>query len=226
MDSSFIILPYQASKQHYSSLSSLKQISLVDEPKMLYFFKPYHQRQHYSLSGYFHISSNLSLDELKSLPAIKEWLNTYHYFIWSCPSQREEMVQISTLCYRSRYMYCEDLKEAILTHPEWHPIYNNSPPIFDLYTADFNASGKKTKIIFVSTERSRQEEVSSLFKTIYNSTKNCYPNGSMMLFVPSTDLTSSNDLCNNIFFNHTQYIGEETLISIGGLQDLKTQKSY
>lgn len=41
VDSSLVNLPYQVSKQHYSSLSSLKQISLVDEPKMLQFFKLY-----------------------------------------------------------------------------------------------------------------------------------------------------------------------------------------
>jgi hypothetical protein len=33
------------------------------------------QRQHYSLSGYFHISSNMSLDEFKSIPLIEELKN-------------------------------------------------------------------------------------------------------------------------------------------------------
>lgn len=37
MDLSLIILPYQASKQHYSSLTTLKQISSIDDHKMLQF---------------------------------------------------------------------------------------------------------------------------------------------------------------------------------------------
>jgi hypothetical protein len=126
------------------------------------------------------------------------------------------MVQIDALCYSSEFMFWEDLKEANLSNPEWQPSDTNSPPIFDLYISDFSASGKKTKMLFISTECSKQEKVSSLFKKIYNGTKKGYPNGSMMLFVPLADLTSSNDLCQKIFFNHTQYIGEETLISIGG----------
>jgi hypothetical protein len=42
-------------------------------------------------------------------------------------------------------MYWEDPKQAILEHPEWHPNDQQSPPIFDLYLSDFNASGKKEK---------------------------------------------------------------------------------
>jgi hypothetical protein len=220
--SSLIILPYQASKQHYLSLTTSKQISSIDDHKMLQFFKPYHQRQHYSLIGYFHISSSMTIDEIKVNQERDEWLNTYHYFIRVCPSQREEMVQIRALCYSSEFLYGEDLKHAIINHPEWQPRDPESPPIFDLYISDFNAAGKKTKMIFVSTEQSRQEEVSTIFKQIYNGTKKSYLNGSMMLFVPSTDLSRSQDLKKKKFFNYTQYIGEETLISIGGLQDLKT----
>jgi hypothetical protein len=49
-DPSVIFLPFQASKQHYSSISTLKQINLINEQKMTQFFKSYHQCQHFSLS--------------------------------------------------------------------------------------------------------------------------------------------------------------------------------
>jgi hypothetical protein len=54
-NSSVIILPFQASKQHYLLLSTLKHIQAVNDNKISQFFKSYHQKQLYSLSGYFHI---------------------------------------------------------------------------------------------------------------------------------------------------------------------------
>jgi hypothetical protein len=95
-DSSLIVLPFQAAKQHYSSLANLKQIQNIDDTKLLQFFKPYYHKQQYSLSGYFHISSTLAFDELCSIPQVEEWLNTYNYSIKLCPSQTEEMTKIGT----------------------------------------------------------------------------------------------------------------------------------
>jgi hypothetical protein len=65
--------------------------------KIHQFFKSYHQKQLFSLSGYFHVSSALSSDELFQLPLIDEWLELYHYYIKICPSQAEEMVKIRLL---------------------------------------------------------------------------------------------------------------------------------
>lgn len=118
-DPSLIILPYQVSKQHYSSLTNIKQIQTIDEPKLYQFLRPYYQKQMYSLSGYLHISSTLSFNELTSIPSIVEWLDTYNYFIKLCPSQTEEMTQIDALCYSKVFIYREDLKSAILSHPLW-----------------------------------------------------------------------------------------------------------
>jgi len=78
-DPSIIILPFKASKQHYSSLSTLKHIQTMEENKLSQFFKSYHQRQLYSLSGYFHISSELSLEDLKTISIIDEWLDSHQY---------------------------------------------------------------------------------------------------------------------------------------------------
>jgi len=63
-DSSLTVLPFQASKQHYSALIHTKQINTIEENRMHQYFKPYYQKQNYSLSGYFHISSTLTFHEL------------------------------------------------------------------------------------------------------------------------------------------------------------------
>jgi len=52
--------PLPVFKTTYSSLSNIKQIQTVDDLKVQQFFRPYYQKQLYSLSGFFHISSNFS----------------------------------------------------------------------------------------------------------------------------------------------------------------------
>jgi hypothetical protein len=64
VDPSINILPFHSSKQRYSSLTTLKQIQSMEDNKLGQFFKSYHPKQHYSISGYFHISSTLSFDEI------------------------------------------------------------------------------------------------------------------------------------------------------------------
>jgi hypothetical protein len=66
-DSSLLILPYSNSKQHYSPLSTVKQIQALEENQMLQYFMPFYQKQLYSISGFLHISSQLSFKEIMSL---------------------------------------------------------------------------------------------------------------------------------------------------------------
>jgi hypothetical protein len=49
---SSIIHPFQASQQHFSSLATIKQIQIMEHQKLQQFFKSYHQKQTYSLSGF------------------------------------------------------------------------------------------------------------------------------------------------------------------------------
>jgi hypothetical protein len=100
------------------------------------------------LSGYVHFSSQLSFNDLYKHPIIEEWLDSYRYFMHLCPSQNEEMVQISVICYGSIFLFCEDLKQAILAHPQWTPTDPTSSPIFDIYVGDFNTPGKKKQKCF------------------------------------------------------------------------------
>jgi hypothetical protein len=76
------------------------------------------------------------------------------------------MVQIGALCYSHVLMHREELKEAILSHPQWKPEDPTDPPIFDLYLSGFIAGNKKTKMLFVSAEKSKQENVTAIFKNL------------------------------------------------------------
>jgi hypothetical protein len=160
-------------KQYYSSLTNIKQIQSINDTKLHQFCRPYYQKQQYLLSGIFHISSNLTFQELCMLPTIDEWLDTYKYFLKLCPSQTEGMTQIGALCYSNLFMYCKDLKTAILSHR----------PIFDLYISDFITPGKKTKMIFISAEQSCSTETIELLKQIYDGSPKAYPNGYMMMLI-------------------------------------------
>jgi hypothetical protein len=152
VDSSAIILPFMASKQHYSSLCNLKQIKEIEENRMYQYVKPYYQKQQYSISGYFHISSNLTRFEIQALPEVEERLDTNKYHIHQCPSQTKEMIPIGLLCHSSLFLHHEELKSAIIHPPQWQPNSESKPPIFDIYIGDFLAAGKKTKMLFVLAE--------------------------------------------------------------------------
>jgi hypothetical protein len=65
------------------------------------------------------------------------------------------------------------------------------PPVFDIYLGDFLASNKKENMLFVSGEKSKKEELTNFFKTLYDGSSKEYLNGSMMLFIPLTEGTYS-----------------------------------
>jgi hypothetical protein len=137
------------------------------------------------------------------------------------PSNAEEVVKIRMLCYSSIFTFHDDLKQAIMLHQSWTPSDSSNPPIFDLFLGELNSSSKKTYLLFVSSEKSKQEEVSALFKSIYDGTQKSYPNGSMMVFVPMADLcNSSPEFCTKLQFNYKKYIRDETLFCIGGFKNL------
>jgi hypothetical protein len=169
------------------------------------------------------MSSTLSFDQIHNILSIDEWLDTYNYYIKLFPSQTKEIMKIGAMCYSNLFMYREDLKAAILSHPVW--ILQNSlhPPIFDLFISEFIANGKKTKMIFMSTEQSKAQETVTLFKQLYDGRPKTYPNGYMMLFIllleghqPTPEFHSK------VLFNHLKFLGDEAAFSIGGFQDLKS----
>jgi hypothetical protein len=78
-------------------------------------------------------------------------------------------------------------------------------------------------MLFISAEKSKQQEVIHLMQLIYDGTQKSYHNGYMMLFVPIQELTNFTPaFCAKIAYNHEKYIGNEALFSAGGLNDLNT----
>ncbi len=60
-----------------------------------------------------------------------------------------------------------------MSHPSWSPSDPANPPIFDIFVGELNSLSKKTKLLFVSAEKSKQDEVSLLFRDIYDGTQKC-----------------------------------------------------
>jgi len=102
-DPLLVILPVAATKQHYESISSAKQIQTVDENKMKQYFQSYNKKQNYSLSGYFYVISSLPFSALLNDPKSDEGLSVNQYYLKLYPSQTEEMVQVGALCLKKSY---------------------------------------------------------------------------------------------------------------------------
>jgi hypothetical protein len=224
-DKDLTVLPFDSKKQRYTSIVSSKQLEQLNEHELKLYFQPWHKIQHYSLSGFFHLNTAGSFNELFIEPTIAQWLDTYQYSVKLCPSQAEEMAIIGALCYGSLWIYREDLKQHIMQHQVWTDANNNleQPMIFDLLTRPFRGSKKSTQMIFVTAERSKQDAVREIFKTIYDGSPKAYPRGDMMLFIPTRNGEQySNEQRDKIIFNHEQYLGEEEVTAIHGLQDLNT----
>jgi hypothetical protein len=166
---------------------SSKQLEQLNEHELKLYFQPWHREQHYSLSGFFHLNTALPFEDLFTEPTIAQWLDTYQYSVKLCPSQAEEMAVIGALCYGSLWMYREDLKMHILQHQAWQEANSDpeNPIVFDLIVRQFRGSKKSTQMIFVTAERSKQDVVREIFKTIYDGSSKAYPRGEMMLFIPT-----------------------------------------
>jgi hypothetical protein len=121
-------------------------------------------------------------------------------------------------------MHREDLKEAIYQHPQWKIHFPTLSPVFYLYLGDFLATGKKEKMLFVSGEKSKQEEITEFFKALYNGDSKQYPNASLMLFIPFHEGTHmAQQYRDKIIFNRQQYNGQGEVLAVGGLNDLQTE---
>ncbi len=224
VDPNIIFLPYEAAKHHISPLTNGRHIHELDDNKLKLYFRSYHKKQHYSLSGYFHIGTSMAADTLFCHPKVLEWLDSYRYYIKLSPSQTEEMIQIGALLFSSIYIYRSDLKTSIMQHPLWQPQDPNNPPVFELFTSDLIASDKKARMIFISAEKTKTDEVASLFRKIYDGKPKEYPNGAMMLFVPlNEDAQYTVEYRKKLLFNHEAFIGKEDAITINGLQNLNNE---
>jgi hypothetical protein len=225
VDKNVSILPYDSKKQQYTSIVSHKQIEQLNEHQLKLYFQSWHREQFYSLSGFIHLSSLYSFEEIFNQDPVIEWLDTYQYSVKRCSSQSEEMAIVGALCYGSTWIYREDLKLHIMQHPEWTKINNNDDPIiFDLLLRTFRGQKKNTTMIFVSAERSKQEVVRDIFKRIYDGTAKEYPRGEMLFFIPTRNGEQyTPEQREKFIFNHDTYLGDEEVTAIHGLKNLNTE---
>jgi len=220
-DPTLVILPVNAAKQNLPPIASFAKITAVDMNKLQSYFKSYYPNQKTSLSGYIHLSTNLSFEDLSIAPPVFEWLETNRYTMKECPSHDEEMVQIGALCFGSELIYRDDLKKVIQQDPAWQFPKIDQPPIIQLTQGEFHGPKQSKKMIFIHTERPKQHEVAQVFTNFYDGTSKNYPNGNMMLFLPIHDnIKYDPQYRHKVIFNHEQYLGEETAVTIHGLQDI------
>jgi hypothetical protein len=185
-DPNLQVLPIDSTKQHYTILTSSRQIELLTQSHLRLYFSSFHKTQHYSLSGYIFISTVLTLDEFLSHQDVDQWLDSYQYVLRSCVSHDEEMSIIGALCYGSLFIYCEELLKQIILHPSWIALNKGKtkPIIIDLVVKPFHGSSKSTDMIFVRAEQSKQQEACNVLLSIYDGSWKFYPRGEMMLFIP------------------------------------------
>jgi hypothetical protein len=145
-----------------------KKNSAADNNKLGLCLETFYLKQYYSMSDWMHISSSLILDQLVNSTPAPEWLDTYKYYLKLSTSQNEEMVQIGALCYSIFFMNQDNLKVAIQNHPLWAPPDLNNPPIFDIHLGDFITANKKTKMLFITAERSNHDILTQFFKDLYD----------------------------------------------------------
>jgi hypothetical protein len=196
----------------------------MESHQIYQYFRSFYHCQLYSLSGYLHISSQLSFTEIMSLPKVQEWMDMNRYFVKLCPSQEEEMVPLGSLCYSNMFMHRDDLKDAIYSSPLWRAHFPELSPFIDIYLGEFLATGKKRKMLFVSGEKSKQDQVTNFFKALNNSESKQYPNASMMLLIPFNDGTyMSPQFRDKFLFNHKKFNGQSEVLAVGGLRDLQTE---
>jgi hypothetical protein len=78
-------------------------------------------------------------------------------------------------------------------------------------------------MLFISGKKSKKEELSNFFKSLYDGSNKEYPNGSMMLFILLTEGTHSSSMYREkILYNRRKHNGHVQVLAVGGLNNLQT----
>jgi len=226
-DPSLIVLPIDSTKQHLSSLTTLKQVENLTNNQLRLYFSSWYRDQPHSISGFLHLNTILDLEDMLTKVPLAEWLATYQYSIKLCCSQDEEMSMIGALCYGSLFLHRDDLLKTIMNLPEWAQLNQGKekPIVIDLVVKPFKSPGKSSDMIFVRSERSKKEEATKFFLKLYDGTPKRYPRGDMLLFIPVTsklDAEYTDAQRAKYLFNHQAYLGDEDCFAIFGLSNLET----
>jgi len=227
-DKTFVLLPIDSKKQSLPPLTSVKQIDSMTSNNLRLYFSSYHKDQHHSISGFIHILTSFTLEDLVQQLPITEWLQIYQYSIVLCKSQDEEMSLIGALCYGSLFLHRESLLQGIQAHPSWAALNNGREKqiVIDLVVRPFRSPNKSAVMIFVRAERSKKDVVQEFFLDLYDGTSKKYPRGDMLLFIPvSSKLENdyTDEQRNKYLFNHITFLGDEDCMAIYGLTNLNNE---
>jgi len=223
-----ILLPVDSQKQSLSPLTSHKHIDSLTANQMRLYFTSFHRDQHHSISGFIHVITSLTIEQMESKLPMAEWLQTYQYSIILCKSQDEEMSFVGALCYGSLFLHRDGLLEGITSHPAWVELNKGREKtiVIDLVVKPFKSPGRSVDMIFVRAERSKKELVQNFLLTLYDGTPKKYPRGDMLFFIPIASKLE-NDYTDEqrakYVFNHTTYVGEEDCMAILGLANLSNE---
>jgi hypothetical protein len=198
-DKHIVFLPIDSTKQSLSPLVSQKQIDNLTPNQLRLYFSSFYRDQHHSISGFIHIVTSLTVEELGSTLPLAEWLQTYQYSIVKCKSQDEEMSLAGALCYGSLFLHRDGLLQGIMSHPDWVTLNKDQakPIIIDLVVRSFKSPGKSADMIFVRAEHSKKDLVQDFFLTLYDGTPKKYPRGGMLFFIPVTSNWKMTTLMSN-----------------------------
>jgi hypothetical protein len=138
-DKTMVFLPVDSKKQSLSPLMSQKQIDSLTSNHLCLYFSSFYRDQHHSISGFIHIITSLTLEELETKFPLAEWFQTYQYSITMCKSQDEEMSLAGALCYGSLFLHRDGLLQGIKSHPAWQDLNKDQekPIIIDLVVKSF-----------------------------------------------------------------------------------------
>lgn len=226
-DPTFIVLPIDSTKQQLSSLTSTKQVDSLSTNQLRLYFSSWFRDQPHSLSGFLHVQTKLSVEEMVNSFPLAEWFVTYQYSVKLCRSQEEEMSIIGALCYGSLFIHRDSLLESIQSLLEWIKLNQGreTPIVIGLVVKPFRSPGKSADMIFIRSERSKKEEATNFFLKLYDGTPKRYPRGDMFFFIPVTsklEVEYSDAQRTKFLFNHQAYLGDEDCFVIFGLSDLET----
>ncbi len=93
-DKSLVVLPVDSTKQHLTPLTSQKQIENLSPNQLRLYFSSWFKDQHHSISGFVHLYTVLTVEELQTELPLAEWLQTFQYSI--------KALDVSAFCFFKR----------------------------------------------------------------------------------------------------------------------------
>jgi len=208
-DHSAQIMPVRNDVKIYP-LSHSDQITNLEAVGLPNYFKAYRQNRK-SLSGDFHIYTNLAFDDLMEHQAILTWLSQNGYSIIRSSCQTADMVRIGFLSRVRTFTFRDDLHSFITNIPDW----KMSPFHFRIYFDAFvtNNRGKLAHVLMIDVDRPSVKQGMKYFQKHYNGDEGNSPNGILYMFFPLTKKTYDDEERLRIIQDHLYYTDKDSVVS-------------